>query len=660
MTIAPNNINLNTNYRPDIDGLRAIAVLSVIIYHISAKALPGGFIGVDIFFVISGYLISQQIFREIDKDTFSIADFYRRRIKRIAPALLLVLSFTVIVTQFIFRPEDAELVAESGFWSLFSLPNVYFWLHQNTSYFAPSSSEISLLHLWSLGVEEQFYVIWPLTLILTYKRANKFYFTIAMTVFAFGSYVFAEIYFHWDSSFTYYMLPARFGELLLGAIVAQIVVSRVTIALSERIASIIAWVSVCVIICSLLFLSKYMVFPGFSALPATLATAALILTGTIRTSLPTRLLSLNPMVKIGLISYAAYLWHWPLLSFIRYAQIDITFVLGSVILVFVLLISQFTTSYIEKPIRSSQLNAKNVFIFYYIVPAGLIAILIIGFMKIDGYGMRWYSEDFKLEEDAIKKINTGPMASFQCQKSEIGASDLADPNCIIGVNKDVNPNILLWGDSNATHYIGMLETFAGVQGFSFRNIEIGSCPPLLTDVADFVAVKRRRPCNDSNRLVSKELDKYDVIVMSATWTHYQESSGQFLRELSQSLDVLSQSAKLIILIGKIPPLNKFDKYCGEKKLNLPFINCAIKDEKIDEVVSDMNEKLSALADTKNKVEYYDAAEYFCPDGVCKAYDDQNELRYYDAHHVVYSTSRDVGKKIIETEGVPFPFSILKD
>ena len=153
-------------YRPDIDGLRAIAVLSVILYHVNPTLIPAGFVGVDIFFVISGYLISLQIFNDTSTQQFSILEFYRRRVKRIAPAMFVVLSVTLIFAQFMLRPEDAEEVARSGFWSLLSLANAHFWLTDDGSYFTGPSDQLPLLHFWSLAVEEQFYMIWPLVLLL--------------------------------------------------------------------------------------------------------------------------------------------------------------------------------------------------------------------------------------------------------------------------------------------------------------------------------------------------------------------------------------------------------------------------------------------------------------------------------------------------------------
>lgn len=165
----PKTLNDPNKYRADIDGLRSIAVLSVIIFHINKNIIPGGFVGVDIFFVISGYLITLHILRDLDRKVFSIVEFYRKRIKRIVPAMLTVVLISIVVAQIIFRPNDAEKVSESGLWSLFSMANVYFWKFQDTSYFAAANHEMPLLHLWSLGVEEQFYIFWPLILLVTYR-----------------------------------------------------------------------------------------------------------------------------------------------------------------------------------------------------------------------------------------------------------------------------------------------------------------------------------------------------------------------------------------------------------------------------------------------------------------------------------------------------------
>ena len=152
------------HYRADIDGLRGVAVLAVIAFHIAPEHLPGGFVGVDIFFVISGFLITGHLLADIETGTFSLRDFYRRRVKRIAPVLLFVVGVTLFAAQLLLLPEDAHFTAKSAIASVAGAANIFFWLFQDTSYFAPDSRHTPLLHLWSLGVEEQFYLLWPLLL----------------------------------------------------------------------------------------------------------------------------------------------------------------------------------------------------------------------------------------------------------------------------------------------------------------------------------------------------------------------------------------------------------------------------------------------------------------------------------------------------------------
>jgi len=184
-------------YRADIDGIRAIAVLSVIIFHINKSILPGGFVGVDLFFVISGYLITLYILRDINLNRFSIVEFYRRRIKRIAPVMLVVVASVIAVSLIIQRPEDTREVAKTSVAALLSLSNVYFWLFQDSSYFAQASNEIPLLHLWSLGVEEQFYIFWPIIIIGFYRvlRGKHFvalFFIVAVMSFALGQFLYPK------------------------------------------------------------------------------------------------------------------------------------------------------------------------------------------------------------------------------------------------------------------------------------------------------------------------------------------------------------------------------------------------------------------------------------------------------------------------------------
>ena len=211
-------------YRSDIDGLRAIAVISVLIHHINSDLIPGGYIGVDIFFVISGYLITSHIYHELNAGTFLSREFYKRRINKIVPALLTMVAFCMAIAPFLLSPTDFTRFAKSAFLSIAGLSNIFFW-REYGNYFAQDASEAVLLHTWSLGVEEQFYVIWPLILLLLLRLApNKLLVILtSLTIVAVGVSAYGADHF---PKAAYYLLPTRFFELLIGGLLAVFVADR--------------------------------------------------------------------------------------------------------------------------------------------------------------------------------------------------------------------------------------------------------------------------------------------------------------------------------------------------------------------------------------------------------------------------------------------------
>jgi len=313
-------INKINNYRADLDGLRAIAVLSVVVFHIDEVLIPGGFVGVDIFFVLSGYLISRYIFEKLNEQSFSLAEFYRRRIKRIAPAMLVVLLVVLVFSQLIMLPNDAEKVAESVIWSLFSLTNFYFYSSEDLSYFASVMNEKPLLHFWTLGVEEQFYLIWPVCLMLFYRYFNTRCFLYLLIFLATCSFISAQYYSVVSPSFSYYMLPTRAGELLIGAIVAHLILSSENKA--KKVGQGLSIIGSLMIVWSFFYISAEDIFPGILALIPTLGTAFLIYSGQYKVSWISWLLERKPLVYIGLISYSTYLWHWPIIAFLTTAYLN--------------------------------------------------------------------------------------------------------------------------------------------------------------------------------------------------------------------------------------------------------------------------------------------------------------------------------------------------
>lgn len=647
-------------YRQDIDGLRAIAVLSVILFHIEKTLLPGGFVGVDIFFVISGYLISRNLVQDLALNRLSFVGFYSRRVKRIAPAMLVVVLATLVAAQIIMLPDDAKATAKSAEWALASLSNVYFSIFQNTGYFAQSSAELPLLHLWSLGVEEQFYVVWPVFLALIYPRLKKNLFIAAVLGTALISFLLGEAMFSQHPSFAYYMLPTRAGELLFGAIVAIAVENHIENFLPQSASTPIAIAGAFLLIGSLIFLSEDKVFPGLLAIPPTAGAALLILSGHLRQNKIAHLLSLKPLRWVGLVSYSAYLWHWPLLAFYRYGYGSPNLISGTIIFLLTILLAWITYRYVEQPGRKfSGLSWKKIFGPY--VAASAVLFFVALFCAYSGtFSQKPWNADYQKQLTNIQDTNRpANELDYVCQRKKIEQTDITNTHCVVGSKSNSgSPEILLWGDSNAAHYIGMIEVFAKNSGFHFRNLEVGTCPPMLSDVRDFVDIRRIEDCRSSQILIQEVIAKTDVVIIAAAWNFYQQKSERFIEHFFESTQQLVNAGKTIILIGKIPEMDNFDRRCKEKSLSYPLLKCTAKKAPISQEVASINEKLREFALTNPRVHYFDATSYLCPNGLCSAYSTDGEQIYFDRSHLSMSGSWKLGQQIYATEGIPKAFASI--
>jgi peptidoglycan/LPS O-acetylase OafA/YrhL len=650
-----------SKYRPDIDGLRAIAVLSVIVFHINKAFLPGGFVGVDVFFVISGYLITNNIVQKMGSGQFSIVDFYRSRIKRIAPAMMTVIGASLIVATAIMLPDDAATMAKSAVWSLASFANVFFWLYQDTSYFAASSQQQPLLHLWSLGVEEQFYLIWPLLLMCVYRPGREKRMFIGGLCIAGLSFALGSLYFVHDSAFVYYMLPARAGELLMGALVALLAQRGAHHRIPGSVVGPLATLGLLLLGVSLAYLSEDAVFPGVLAIPPTLGAALVILAGNCRSSWVARGLAWKPLVWLGLVSYSAYLWHWPLLAFYRYGFGQIGLFAGVTLFGLTLLLAWLTFRFVEQPARHVTSSALIVFTRQFVMPAGVLFAIALGSIYIDRIWPAHMQNSYRQQLAGLRD-QTRPAFSYDyvCQRQKITAEDTDNEHCVVGAG-DVNaPNILLWGDSNAAHYIGMLGAFANKANFRFRNVEVGSCPPILDDPASFVDARRLADCRASTLAIQPLLRNANVVIISAFWPGYQLRSSRFLNTFLDTVRGIAKSGKLVILIGKAPDMDGFDRLCRLKELRFPFLTCPEIKLPLSAEVTSLNATLRQFAQATTNVRYFDATRYLCPNGYCPAYGHDGVALYFDQSHLSMSGSWKLGNRIVGADGVPEVFRSLSD
>jgi peptidoglycan/LPS O-acetylase OafA/YrhL len=297
----------SSKYRPEIDGLRAIAVVSVLLFHAFPKRFPSGFIGVDIFFVISGFLITSIILEKVSEGTFSYLDFYSRRIKRIFPALLLVLTVTLVCSWYILLPDEFKQVSGHVAAGASFLANFAFW--RESGYFDTAADTKPLLHLWSLAVEEQFYILWPVLISLLFAKSRKSFLIVAsaLGVLSFLGSLYLSKY---SPTAAFYSPWSRFWELCVGGLLAA--VPRTPQGLGNRASNIKGWLGAAMLIGGFVLISKADAFPGWVALMPVLGSALLISAGP-EAAFCKYVLSNRLVVFVGLISYPLYLWHWPLL-----------------------------------------------------------------------------------------------------------------------------------------------------------------------------------------------------------------------------------------------------------------------------------------------------------------------------------------------------------
>ncbi len=646
-------------YRADIDGLRAVAVLAVVIYHARAPVLPGGFVGVDVFFVISGFLISGILFTRLDRGRFSLLDFYRRRVQRIAPAMFVVVAATLAAACWLLLPQDAANTARAAVFSVASLANVYFWLYQDQGYFAADSRELPLLHLWSLGVEEQFYLVWPLVLLAIGQGWRTRAFIAWSAAAAVASFVLGDLLFAWDPSFVYYLLPTRAGELLVGALVSALLLGgRVDIAPERR-----AWIGLAgavAIGASLFLYDDATIFPGLRALLPTLGTAALLLAGSQPHGGPvTRLLASKPFVAIGLISYSVYLWHWPLMAIYRYGYGELTVAAQWTLPLLSLLCGAVSYALVEQPARALRFPAVRTIALGYGVPAAVVAaagmVIVYGpRLGVPVHDGRYLARLTELND------KTRPVFAFDyvCQSQRLDAAAFANPKCIVGPRSAAEPRVLLWGDSNAAHYIGVLGRAAERGGFSFRNVEIGSCPPIVADPAPFVEPRRLRDCRASAALAWPSVQRFPVVVLGAAWTGYDHASPAFFSAVLDTVNRLLERGTFVVLLGKMPEVPGYDRRCQEKQLSFPLLACPAFRLRLADDVKAVNARLSALAEGRERIDYFDMTPYLCPDGWCRSTDARGEGLYYDTSHISMAASWMLGDQIQRQHGMPPAFAAI--
>lgn len=630
-------------YRSEIDGLRAVAVIPVILFHAGFSTFSGGFVGVDIFFVISGYLITTIILTEMEQDRFSIVNFYERRARRILPALFLVMLVSLFFAWFWLLPSDMKSFSQSLVAVSFFSSNILFWL---TSGYWDTASELKpLLHTWSLAVEEQYYVLFPLFLMLMWNYRKRWILATFILI-AVISLVIAQWGAYHKPSATFYLLPTRGWELAIGACIAFYFLYRkkaIRTLLSHKLVDeVLGFLGLLMIFYGVFVFNETTPFPGIYALVPTIGTGLIILFSSSQT-ITGRLLSSKLLVAIGLISYSAYLWHQPLLAFTRYRSITepSEFIYATIVVV-TFLFAYLSWKYIEKPFRNRNgVSKKKIFLFSVVGSAIFIIIGLSGHIT-NGFYSR-YSDSQKVVLNFSNYDKKNLYREGACfLESDQKYSDFKDECFSPGTASDKG-TIILWGDSHsgALSY-GFRKNFQ-----NFTQLTASGCTPLI----DYDPIKRP-DCIDINNYVLKKIEqlKPELLVLHANWSDPLNKIEVGLKKgLSHTISYIrSVSPKTrIIIIGGIPQWKPSLPILIVKN-NIELNEMAYIYSKSYKKIEFTDNVLSMVAN-ENKLTFISLLDIFCKDEKCLSsvkLGNKYEPFAWDYGHLTKSSSLLVLEKIL--------------
>lgn len=525
-------------YRAHIDGLRAIAVLGVVLFHFGAHWLPGGFIGVDVFFVISGFLIAKSLYAEVDAGSFSILGFYERRMRRIAPAFFAVTAATSLCAFLIFFPNPLMTYGRSLIWAVLAFGNVYFYLR--TDYFGPSAEETPLLHYWSLGVEEQFYFLFPGLLLLIARFAPKARAKLVLGLLA-VSLIACEIVRPFNPAAAFYLLPFRAFELLIGAALA---LPGVRFPESAKAGGTAMAAGLALILAGMLLITEHAPFPGVLALVPCLGAALAIWGGERVMSLPARLMGVAPLVFFGAISYSLYLVHWPIVVFARPLLPNLpapAFLLGGVALS--TLLGWLSWRFVEQPVRQNRARFSRRWVFGGTVVGGALLIAF-GTAASDTRG---FPGRLAPEIQRVLSYTRYPFREVvrdgTCFINGNRPREAPAPECL----PQTHPSLVLWGSSHVAQFIGALEPIGKAHGYAVGQMTGAACLPL-------VDVPSSPMCDKLNRFAFDWLlaHKPNILVIGGDTL----VSKDHFRQLDAQLAQLHAAGIRVILLGPVPQFSR--------------------------------------------------------------------------------------------------------
>lgn len=640
-------------YRPDIDGLRAVAVLAVIGFHAFPSYVPGGFIGVDIFFVISGFLISTLIAQQLDRERFSVTEFYGRRVRRIVPALVVVLSASLVLGALVLTTDEYQRLGRQVAGGAGFVSNFMLW--SESGYFDAAAEVKPLLHLWSLGIEEQYYIVWPVLLwVAWHRRLDRLVIAIVVCASSFG---FSLITIQGDASAAFYSPLTRAWELMIGSVLAFVALgsmgytttsvdrlsafSRRTMTSVARWSSRPLWCNVlsllgcALLVCGFATITQARLFPGAWALLPTAGAAFLIMAG-MRAWLNRVVLANAILVSIGLISFPIYLWHWPLLTFARIIEgsvptreIRAGAVLCSIVLAWA------TYRWIEKPIRFKGWPLRRVGL------ALTVAMIVMGCAGFavplfDVFAWRAAAAPLITNEGdtAPSSIRAYVRRTFHnCSDAELREEEKHEV-CVQSQSGGAR-TIGVIGDSHAEDLFVGLAT-----ALPERNV--------ILLVRDGLPIQSERAFDDAYTYVLNELD-VGTVVLSAYWFGRVGSLSPERgpgRQLGETVATLVAAGKAVYVSDDVPTFSFYPEKCKYAR-RFSQNNCLEVREFDRQRRQSYSLALDGLERIKPGVSVLRTADYFCGSSNCSMARD-GQLLYRDSHHLTVNGAMYLGKRLVET------------
>lgn len=620
-------------YRAEIDGLRALAVVPVIFFHAGFELFKGGFVGVDVFFVISGYLITSIIISEMNTGKFSISNFYERRARRILPALFFVMLFSIIPALIWLSPGDLKDFGQSLISTATFSSNILFWLERG--YFGTALELKPLLHTWSLAVEEQYYILFPIFLIFTWSMGLKRISLILIVIFLFSLSLahIASVYGIYDRVITgsFYLIPTRAWELLLGVFVA-IYFNQKKFSTSQSLNEFISLAGLIMIIYSIIYFDKDTPFPSIYTLIPTLGTAMIIISAFPNTTV-NKILSIKQFVFLGLLSYSAYLWHQPIFAFSRHIYSNeihemVFFVLSIVSIFF----AYFSWKFVEKPFRNkSRFSQKGVFMFSL---GGMLVFTIIGtILSLSNGFIKKYDEiEQKIYNDYI---NIGIYNPSNMRLAGLQSFDILDNR----------KKLLVIGDSFAEDLVNAVKESELDSNFQLSTYRMPSECGILYVERELIKNYQPQSCSQKPNFYNSEklikiLGEADEVWIAAAWSNWQ------IEFLVESLNNIKKVNSKVILFGS----KKFQIKSASQYRNNYGLEGLTSEFKISDSHKSITNDLSKIS-SKVDVQFIDPMLVICNSKkYCKHSFDGNGLISADSSHLTQYGAKYFGvnlKKYIE-------------